>query len=475
MAEVRQKMRGTTLQLDGYSGPEGQFAYDMERKEGRFYDGILLGGYRIPNKTTNDAAYAPDRLKADAGVDTADLNTALSAGFYRHTAAAANIPLAVAGAVIVAPSTNTATGDVTQFWMHNSLNIAYMRVRKTAVWTAWVRLVDKTLADATYLGIAAQAVDSALLGGNNAAFYTNIVARLGYTPLNKGGDTFAGNMAGGNFNLTGVNLVFTTSTSAITLAGAVHALQAGPSTGQNIALGVDTIQARNNGVAASLKLNRLGGSIDMSAAAGLVLPQTANPLPTAEGETWWKPSEDSLYIGDGAAPRIFRPNAWEFITLIASGMVAQVDVANLANYRELRISYECTVSADGTSLFLRVSTDNGSTFLAGAAEYNNFYTINTGAAVTGSNAAATGFSLDAAIGIDNGANLAIRGVAHLQGFNTVNPVQIINQAFMRNSAAAGRLIQTGGDGTSAVAKNAIRFIPGTGNISILALIEGLRG
>jgi len=474
MAEVRQKMRGTTLQLDGYSGPEGQLAYDMERKEGRFYDGILLGGYRIPNKATNDATY----VKGTDGVSVADANLAITDGFYRHTSGAANIPLAVAGAIMVNCSTDAATGDVTQYWSHNVLNIAYIRVRKTGVWTAWDRVITKSYGDTLYLGIAAQATDSALLGGQNAAFYTNIVARLGYTPLNKAGDTFGGNMNGGGFNLTALNLIALTSTAAVTLAGTTHGLQVGTSAGNNVAVGIQAggpmIQARNNGVAQVLYLNPLGGQVDMALANGLYLPRTAAPAPISTGNLFWDSTELALKIGDGTQTRAFRWNEWEAIADLNVVTVAQADVINLDNYEELRISYELVPVSNGTSIFLRLSNDNGATFLAGAAEYNNFFLINTGAAATGGNSALSGIALDANIGIGSSSTNSMFGKIQMYSLKAVQLTRWEGSCWLRNSASAGRQAVIGGDNTNQAKHNAIRFIAGTGNISGRIIIEGKR-
>lgn len=50
---------------------------------------------------------------------------------------------------------------------------------------------------------------------------------------------------------------------AVTLAGVVHALQTGLSTSTNIAIDTTSIQSRNNGAAADLTLNALGGLVNM--------------------------------------------------------------------------------------------------------------------------------------------------------------------------------------------------------------------
>lgn len=52
MTIVRQLMRGSTAQADAVTSVVGHLAMDTTRKDLRLYDGVLLGGYIIPSKTT---------------------------------------------------------------------------------------------------------------------------------------------------------------------------------------------------------------------------------------------------------------------------------------------------------------------------------------------------------------------------------------------------------------------------------------
>lgn len=49
MVEKRQKLRGTTAQLNAIVGLDGLLTVDRSRNDLRLFDGVLLGGYRIPN------------------------------------------------------------------------------------------------------------------------------------------------------------------------------------------------------------------------------------------------------------------------------------------------------------------------------------------------------------------------------------------------------------------------------------------
>lgn len=57
--ERRQKLRGTTAQLNATPGLLGLLTVDISTMGLRVFDGVTVGGYAIPNKNTNDAAYVP--------------------------------------------------------------------------------------------------------------------------------------------------------------------------------------------------------------------------------------------------------------------------------------------------------------------------------------------------------------------------------------------------------------------------------
>jgi hypothetical protein len=222
MAERRQKIRGTSLQLDQDLGAQGLLAYDTERKELRVYDGILLGGYRIPNLLTIDAAYKlPERLTT-IGEDLLgaghSANEALTNGWYYTDAATTDQPEAVQASILV--ETTLGGQVVVQTWTSATTANRYVRKRSSAlVWTAWNRIVDQA-----YLtgNAAAVAYDADRLDGQLPAYYTAINARLGYTAANKAGEAFTGNVSvGGTFGVTGATtLASTLAAGASTLASA---------------------------------------------------------------------------------------------------------------------------------------------------------------------------------------------------------------------------------------------------------------
>jgi len=92
MAEIRQKMRGSTAQLNVYTGPAGQLCVDMSRLDIRLFDGIAAGGVRIPNFDFNESTYAKRALNLNTGSGltgggnlTGDLTLTVDATVLRTT------------------------------------------------------------------------------------------------------------------------------------------------------------------------------------------------------------------------------------------------------------------------------------------------------------------------------------------------------------------------------------------------------
>lgn len=210
----------------------------------------------------------------------------------------------------------------------------------------------------------------------------------------------------------------------------------------------------------------------------LILRSAASPVVFQEGDVAWDSDDDFLMIGTGGSNfKEFHPNYWEHPVggNMAFGATATKDLTGLAGYRMLRINYALDVSVDAAAVNMRVSTDNGSSFLSGATEYNNFTTTNNGATITAANTAGPGIYLDANIGVDLTSPGGVRGTIYLYEFNQAVPCRWHGEGFLRNGTAGGRLINFGGDCTTTTAKNAIRFLASSGNISGEILVEGIRG
>ncbi len=130
------------------------------------------------------------------------------------------------------PFTNTATIDIsgnsaTATLASNSTNLGGVAAASYVTLTGTQTLTNKTITG-TFTGnltgtgswatnavsaiSATTATNSTQLNGQAASYYTNIPARLGYTPVNQAGDTIAGNLTvNGNFTVNGSVTAFSAS------------------------------------------------------------------------------------------------------------------------------------------------------------------------------------------------------------------------------------------------------------------------
>jgi hypothetical protein len=127
------------------------------------------------------------------------------------------------------PFTNTATIDIsgnsaTTTLASNSTNLGGVAAASYVTLTGTQTLTNKTITGtftgnltgtgswATNAVNANTATNSTQLNGQAASYYTNIPARLGYTPVNQAGDTVTGNLIiNGNFTVNGATTLFSAS------------------------------------------------------------------------------------------------------------------------------------------------------------------------------------------------------------------------------------------------------------------------
>jgi hypothetical protein len=132
------------------------------------------------------------------------------------------------------PFTNTATIDIsgnsaTTTLASNSTNLGGVAAASYVTLTGTQTLTNKTITGtftgnltgtgswATNAVNANTATNSTQLNGQSDSYYTNIPARLGYTPVNKAGDTISGNLTvNGNFAVNGSVTAFSASNIYIT-------------------------------------------------------------------------------------------------------------------------------------------------------------------------------------------------------------------------------------------------------------------
>lgn len=159
--------------------------------------------------------YTPARTGTLA---SSDLNDATASGMFRFDVAA-NSPVSYGQLLVIHGAQDT----ITQIAGDYSTGVLWTRsgnpgnIGGTGGWTAWKALVSST-APQTYSAAdviaklltvdgSGSGLDADLLDGQDSSFFTNIIARLGYTPVNKGGDTMSGALAftGGGVVLSSVH------------------------------------------------------------------------------------------------------------------------------------------------------------------------------------------------------------------------------------------------------------------------------
>ncbi len=93
MGEVRQKIRGASVDLDAALGLEGVIAYNITTHDLRVYDGLTLGGYEILNKANTIALIATSAVTA---YNSVRLNGQLES-FYARSARLINAGVGMTG------------------------------------------------------------------------------------------------------------------------------------------------------------------------------------------------------------------------------------------------------------------------------------------------------------------------------------------------------------------------------------------
>jgi len=110
-------------------------------------------------------------------------------------------------------------------------------------------------------------------------------------------------------------------------------------------------------------------------------------------------------------------NVWEHIsTTTVSGSTSAIEFTDLSAYRELRLRFTAKPVTDNTQLILRTSTDNGSSFDAGASDYGNAeqYGYSGGTSGSGDN---TENRIELCGNMGNATNEFVAGTTTVSNFN----------------------------------------------------------
>jgi hypothetical protein len=162
---------------------------------------------------------------------------------------------------------------------------------------------------------------------------------------------------------------------------------------------------------------------------------------------------------------------WEKIgnTVDLAG-ISTVSFTDLSAYRALRIVAQ-GVSNTSSSVFVRVSSNNGATWLQGSSDYGNSYVLFSGSSsVISPETPSNLFPLSGSTG-----NNRFLFRIDVQEFNKTNISMISSDSQYYNSTAVFQKGFFSGYSGLATALNAIQIVTGASFVIGTAIIEGIRG
>lgn len=199
----------------------------------------------------------------------------------------------------------------------------------------------------------------------------------------------------------------------------------------------------------------------------LVLRQSTNPTPTAEGEIWWDTDDDTLVVGTGSGQKIFRSGGWILLGDTTVSSATSHDVINIpaaASIVEITFA-NVAPSNNATNFFIRTSANNGSSYDSGASDYdyNNLISTTGGSVIEAGAAAQSAVALTTAIG--NAAGRDISGTLRIYNPGSAGRTSMTWSMWGVNSSGAFAVHNGGGRRNSAAAVDAVRFFFGSGNLA----------
>jgi len=218
------------------------------------------------------------------------------------------------------------------------------------------------------------------------------------------------------------------------------------------------------------------GNMGYWANGRLVLPTASAPTPVTIGDTWFDTTDKTLVVGSGVAGYSKRgaPTVWEKIGSF-SGTGASINYTGLSAFSKIRIHYFGVAATDANTLYLRTSSNNGSSYDAGASDYlvSWRYQFNTTHAAATANA--TGFYLSGGNVVGNAANEQFSGIIELDQFNQATYCHISTRSQCIGTSGERWKWRAQGFRNQATARNAVQLILASGSFGTSwAYIEGAR-
>ena len=179
----------------------------------------------------------------------------------------------------------------------------------------------------------------------------------------------------------------------------------------------------------------------------------------------------------GDANVTLRPQAWELISSTSFSNDSSWNVTGLSAYRDLRIRAYLLPSTDGTELRLRTSSNNGSSYDAGANDYSwyRIYGLADTPASDG-DVADTEINIGGTATVGGGSGEGVHLTLEVFNFNASALSRFLCTADALGATGAHVVTVTGALRVSSTARDAFSVYFASGSIaSGYAVLEGIRG
>lgn len=169
---------------------------------------------------------------------------------------------------------------------------------------------------------------------------------------------------------------------------------------------------------------------------------------------------------------VFKPCIWEPIGDFAPSAVSALNVTDLSAYRRLWIHGHLYPSTTA-GIFIRTSTNNGSSYDSGASDYAYQTLSALGTTVATVANTATAFSISGTTGIITGADNGVQFDVYIDNFNKASQGKFKAAC---GAVTSGDLVtEQHGRRAQATARNAFSMFPGSGTMTGFVTVEGIRG
>lgn len=241
--------------------------------------------------------------------------------------------------------------------------------------------------------------------------------------------------------------------------------------------GTTTITGLGTVKAGTLKFVRFSGALTLTHnGTSLILPGATN-ITTVAGDT-------AVFVSEGSGNwrcldyKLSTPlqtGGWELIGSATPSGASSVNFTDLSAYRSIWLHGKLAPSTDGVNIGVRTSTDNGSNYDAGASDYGEQFFRARATTLAGVAAAQTMFVLNSTGLIGNAANESIAFDCWIDDFNQSTYALFHSVAHHLGTSTDANLAVNGSTRTSTTARDAVRVVASSGNISGKVWAFGLRG